>query len=339
LLIINCSFKKVLSAYAVDINQFYAGKPACTQNAQRSFLMKTKRFFLFGLPVILASGLLASGLSGCFTLFGGLLGGSSSPKAEVSPETVPIPEAVPITSTEIPFSELEQAIAQVNTAGHGFIVEAYVLHPDWMYFRIGDKIPVRGGITLGAQDFNDKYPDINKQLEDDRQYTVYIDVLKKDRYGQNSESYNGIVTRIDGLRSVAEVSAAKEAVAEAERLAAAQAKEAKQNPNGLDRSQYRKITVEDFSFDMVAGNFSAGTKVTFQAKFFTKPTGTNYRFDDVNLQITLSSNHNFVRDIPQRCFEGGQGWFGYESQRSVQIYATVRKTGQTGEATVDIIDW
>jgi hypothetical protein len=59
----------VLSAQAVNINQFDAVKAACVQSAQRSFLMKTKRFFLFGLPaVLLALGLvLATSLTlvGC----------------------------------------------------------------------------------------------------------------------------------------------------------------------------------------------------------------------------------------------------------------------------------
>jgi hypothetical protein len=45
--LISGPLKKVLSAAAVDINQFYAGK-----NPRRSFLMKTKRYF-FGLPAVL----------------------------------------------------------------------------------------------------------------------------------------------------------------------------------------------------------------------------------------------------------------------------------------------
>jgi hypothetical protein len=57
-----CSQNKVLAACAVDINQFYAAKAVCAQNAQRSFLMKTKRFFLFGLlAVLLALGLVLAG--------------------------------------------------------------------------------------------------------------------------------------------------------------------------------------------------------------------------------------------------------------------------------------
>jgi hypothetical protein len=47
----------------VDINQFYAAKAACAQDAQRGFLMKTKRFLLFGLPVVLL--VLGIVLAGC----------------------------------------------------------------------------------------------------------------------------------------------------------------------------------------------------------------------------------------------------------------------------------
>jgi outer membrane lipoprotein-sorting protein len=137
---------------------------------------------------------------------------------------------------EIPFDQLKSAIASVTTDGQGFIVTAYVLHPDWMYFSIGDKKPenliisaggfsmslgseIPGGISLGAQRFDGKYPDIYKQLEKDRQYTVYIACLKEDRYGNSSDTYNGIITEIDGLRSIAEVTAAREAQQEAARLA------------------------------------------------------------------------------------------------------------------------
>jgi hypothetical protein len=53
----------VLAARAVDINQFNAAKAACAQNAQRSFLMKTKRVFIFGLPAVLLA--LSLVLTGC----------------------------------------------------------------------------------------------------------------------------------------------------------------------------------------------------------------------------------------------------------------------------------
>jgi hypothetical protein len=139
--------------------------------------------------------------------------------------------------------------------------------------------------------------------------------------------------------------------AEAERLAAeerqrqkeadAAIREAKFNPNKLDRSQYREIKAEDFSFDMVAGRLAVGTKVVFSAKFWTKPTGTNYRFENVNSLITLSTTHNFVRDMPDICFEGHQSFFygGWLPQTSVKIFVTVKRTGQSGECSVDIVEW
>jgi hypothetical protein len=137
----------------------------------------------------------------------------------------------------------------------------------------------------------------------------------------------------------AEEEAKRKAEAE-ERLAAmAAAQEVKSNPNKLDRSQYKKTAVEDFSFDMVAGKLPAGSKVAFEAEFFIKPTGTKYSFDDVNIGITISSDHNFVRDMPAWCF-GSTNIVGQRKpQEPVTVYVTVKKSGQYGECSVDIIDW
>jgi hypothetical protein len=146
-------------------------------------------------------------------------------------------------------------------------------------------------------------------------------------------------------RLVEERRLAEERLAEAKRKAEAEAaraaaEEAMHNPNKLDRSSYRGIKVEDFSFDMVAGKLAAGTKVAFTAKFLTKPTGTTYLFEDVNFGITLSSNHNFVRDMPDRCFGPWNHWFlGWQSKSAVNLYVTVKRPGQPGECSVDIIDW
>ena len=126
----------------------------------------------------------------------------------------------------------------------------------------------------------------------------------------------------------------------AEEKAEADAKEKRRNPNGLDRSKYRNITAEDFSFDMVAGKLAAGSKVSFRAKFLTKPTGTEYHFDDVNALLTLKSNHNFVRDMPNSCFGPYQHLLlGWLPQDYVKVYMTVTKAGEWGECSVDIIDW
>jgi type II secretory pathway pseudopilin PulG len=137
--------------------------------------------------------------------------------------------------------------------------------------------------------------------------------------------------------------AVDEAILEAERAAREEAqtaaREARFNPNRLDRSQYRVIKVEDFSFDMVAGNIATGAKVAFNAKFLTKPTGTSYRFENVDMGITLSTTHNFVRDMPDRCFglyETSRGW---QSQDAVKVFVTVKRPGKSGECSIDIIEW
>jgi hypothetical protein len=111
--------------------------------------------------------------------------------------------------------------------------------------------------------------------------------------------------------------------------------EAKYNPNKLDRSQYSEITVEDFSFDMVAGRLAAGAKVTFKTQFLTRPTGTSYRFKNVDPLITLSTAHNFVRDTPDKLFDSSRS----TDDRTVKIYVTVKKPGQSGECSVDILEW
>ncbi|GHU42610.1 hypothetical protein FACS1894190_12140 [Spirochaetia bacterium] len=160
-----------------------------------------------------------------------------------------------IAYKEIPIGNLEQSIKSTTTDGSGFIVKAYVLHPDWMYFSVGSKQPevqivsyggfsinagdkIPDGISVGAQSFDGTYPNIYKQLESDRQYTVYIAVLKEDNYGRDSESYHGIVTKIDGLRSVEEVVATGEAKKEASR-------KAEETANKYDAS---KFTIVPSSF-------------------------------------------------------------------------------------------
>ena len=233
-----------------------------------------------------------------------------------------------------------------DTAGlalRRFIVKAYVNQADWFLIYAGDSPnpnsvwgEITGnGIALGGVSTYE----FREQIEKDMQYTIYVAVIKENVYGREEETYNGIVTKIEGLRSVGEIAAAKEAKKKAEEEAKAAAKEAKFNPNKLDRSQYKGITVSDFTFDMVAGNLAAGTKVAFTAKFMGKPTGTNYMFDGVNTLITLSSSHNFVRDMPNSCFGRYQGLFGWLPQESVKVFVTVKKPGQTGECSVDIVEW
>jgi hypothetical protein len=189
---------------------------------------------------------------------------------------------------------------------------------------------------------NPEYKHFPYRVDFSRTYTFYI------------TGYNyWYITRVDGeLKSIeegaiaeaaaeAEANAKKEAEEAAKAEAERKAQEAKWNPNNLDRSQYKGITVEDFAFDMAAGKLPAGTKVSFAAYFLTKPTGTSYRFRDVNLAINLTSSHNFVRSMPRNCFESYMsdlsGWI-VDKQR-VRIYVTIQKPGQAGESSVDIVEW
>jgi hypothetical protein len=283
------------------------------------------------------------------------------------------PKPKPVEYKEIPFLELEQAVATVcakdgksgKTPSEGFIVDAYI----W-----SDHRSVYIGSTPAAKKYYDGsgmqnrftpyeeyktnasyekiYPEgfienslLDEQYDLDKTYRIYIEAIPN---GGKYELKKIItyITKIEGLRTKEEVDALiaqekadKEVAKEAEKKAEAEALEAKQNPNKLDRSSYKVITVEDFSFDMAAGKLAVGSKVAFDAKFLTKPTGTSYNFQDVNMLITISSNHNFVRDIPERCFGAGSGFFGWEEQRWVAVYVTVKKAGKNGECTVDIMKW
>ena len=137
-----------------------------------------------------------------------------------------------------------------------------------------------------------------------------------------------------------EAEAKRKAEAEAKAAALAAENETKFNPNGLDRSKYKNISVEDFSFDMVAGKLSVGTKLAFSAKFLTKPTGTSYLLHGVNGALTLSTTNNFIRNMPNKCFESTRNLYGgWDEQVYVKVYVTVKRTGQLGECSVDIVEW
>jgi hypothetical protein len=143
----------------------------------------------------------------------------------------------------------------------------------------------------------------------------------------------------EGLaQQAAQQTAQKQAEVE-KKQAEAEANELKRNPKGLDRSQYKEISVEDFTFDMVAGNLKVGTRVCFEDNFLGKPTGTEYRFNGVNALLTLSSTHNFVRDIPESYFTGILLGRYIPQFTTVTVYVTVTKTGEYGTGSVDIVEW
>jgi hypothetical protein len=309
-----------------------------------------KKGIVFGVLALL----LVSGLTGCMSLSGGIFGSGSSDSGQG--------EAKEVVYKEIPYSELAQAISSVNSPGNGFIVEAYFIDTDapgegsyrisetqkgtpsqWFDAHDGGDDDAHYHSYLEPHQFETYNAQTYRRIDKTKKYKIYLGLYQN---SYSTKDWDVYIDKIEGLRTMEEV-AAIEAQEKAEQTAAneakkrvdVEAKESKQNPNGLDRSKYKEITVEDFSFDMVAGKLSIGSKFCFQAKFFTKPTGTNYRFDDVNMALTLSSDHNFVRDIPERCFAAGQGLFGWENQRSVKIFVTVTKTGQTGTCSVDIVEW
>jgi len=122
---------------------------------------------------------------------------------------------------------------------------------------------------------------------------------------------------------------------EARMIAEAEVKEKLQNPKNLDRTQYRKFDVSDFSFEIVSGRLPAGSKVSFTAFFLLRPTGTNYSFRDVDGTITFTSDHNFHREMERRYFEG----YHTGTQRNVTVYVTVQRSGLLSQCSVDIIDW
>jgi hypothetical protein len=251
----------------------------------------------------------------------------------------------------------------VNSPGQGFIVEAYCDTNSVPFLMISENPNPEDSSRFYAHWEGDRYgfdrslkyvvvphqfetynDQTYRRIDKTKKYRIYIGVY----FSSYFKSWMPFIDKIEGLMSMEEAAAfeaqqkAEQAAAFAEKTAEKMqaetaARETKQNPGNLDRSLYREITVEDFSFDMVAGKLAAGTKVAFKAKFLIKPTGTTYRFENINAMITLSTTHNFVRDMPDWCFDSyGLGWL---SQSSVKIFVTVKKPGQSGECSVDIVEW
>lgn len=170
-------------------------------------------------------------------------------------------------------------------------------------------------------------------IDKTKKHIVYIDF-----YYSSYKRWTAYVNKIEGLMTDEEAAAA-EALEKAIADAKKKEEEAKywtnRNPSNLDRSLYKEIEVEDFSFDMVSGKLRAGSKVRFSAKFYTKPTGTSYKFHDVDFNISLNSRHNFVKYMVDSDFRAPYGY----SQSPVTVYVTVQQTGKYGKCSVDIVDW
>jgi len=165
---------------------------------------------------------------------------------------------------EISFAQLKSAIASVTTDRQGFKVTAYVRQPDWYVISIGNEPTLRsdgyGGIVLGAGELSGDPSNITsgirRQLEMDRQYTVYIAVLKEDFYGRASGEYQGIVTKIDGLRSVSEVAEARE---EAKRQAEVARQEQQRAEQARLANLYRQAGNNFGNFRNTSRSFSFGS--------------------------------------------------------------------------------
>jgi hypothetical protein len=276
-------------------------------------------------------------------------------------------KATEIVYIEIPYSELEQSIENINSPGHGFIVDAYLIMspsgsqsicrisetPDGTHSRVFPLHDYDNYIWDSAYNYFvpqqfERYEYIYSRIDAQKKYKIFFGVY----YNKNFKFWSAFIDKIEGLRTMDEVRAEARAleVAEAEALAArrkaeaealaarrkaeAEAHEAKQNPNRLDRSLYRVIKLEEFSFDMVTGRLPVGSKVAFMAQFSIKPTGTRYHFGYVDFSITVSTTHNFVLDIPDRYF----GIFS-DRDKEVKVYLTIKRAGQRGECSVDIIEW
>jgi len=121
--------------------------------------------------------------------------------------------------------------------------------------------------------------------------------------------------------------AARQAARQEEQAQRRAARELAQNPDNLDRSQYRETDLSDFNFNMSAGRLPVGSKVYFRVRFAGRPTSTTYHFIGVNPSITFTSRHNLIRGMSDSLFDGST-W--------VKIYVTVQSSTR---CTVDIIDW
>ncbi|MDR2499523.1 MAG: tetratricopeptide repeat protein [Treponema sp.] len=112
--------------------------------------------------------------------------------------------------------------------------------------------------------------------------------------------------------------------------------EKRQNPNGLNRSQYKEISYGDLCQGVLSGDLAVGTKMAFLAQFAYKPSGKEYIFYYHDSLVDIISNHDFARDMPKECFRPS---FGSYFPDYVRVYVTVKRNGGGGECYIDIIDW
>lgn len=266
-----------------------------------------------------------------------------------------------VTYNEISFEELRSILNNLTsrdstnrnpeyrfTGFHeqGFKVQAYVggryssgnnLIPS----RIGDERPIieqtsmfqwvaniPNGIDIGFD-----LTGVNgEQFEINRQYSLFIAVSEYREHRGSGIRTSADVVQIEGLRSLEEVQTMR---LENRRRAFW----AIRNPDNLNRSEYTRMSASDFSFNMVAGNLPVGSKVRFTTRFLTRPTSPRYMFADVNPLLTLTSRHNFAGNMGREYFEHTRILGHLHEPAQVNVYVTVTRTGQMGEATIDIMSW
>lgn len=249
-------------------------------------------------------------------------------------------EPIEFAWTKISLGELKALIGQEFIQERGFVVNGYIQGQmeAGHYAIVSDP---KAGVHYGKDvQFRLKNGELTGRFDPSKQYEVKLfSVVGLGNNDYGTVASEMVLYRIEGLLSKEEAAAKLAAEKAAKEQAEAAAKEAAFNPKKLNRSQYRKITVEEFSFDMSAGKLAAGAKVTFSANFIMKPTGTNYNFKDIHMGITLKSDHNFVKDIPESRFTGMMMGSYVPELTKVAVYVTVKRPGQFGECSVDIVEW
>ena len=271
----------------------------------------------------------------------------ASTKSEVNtPKVVlnnPDDTAGSIKYNEIQYSELENILVQMKgvNSWKGIIVNAYVQRGSEYYnyqdsLKISEKPLVNQIIMNTSHNTNgvfkfknlqaDKILDVDKnKFDPNKLCKVYIAIY-------NEESY---ITKVDGMITDDEIALKEQNNSNEEKAAL----EKLQNPDELNRSEYNELKAEEFSFEMTSGKLPVGAKIVFIDNFLTKPTDNSYKFNKIDKFLSLKSNHDFVSNIPERCFTGF--WLDnyVPTMTTVKVYVTVKRVGKTGECSIDIVEW
>jgi len=207
--------------------------------------------------------------------------------------------------------------------------------------RLGSRMGIRV-LELGVNPVfvleDDQFPLINRRIVPGRTYTVHHIVYNENPDVKRSRGiYYGNKFYLEDIEDLLSIE-------EAERIEASlnAAYIALRNPANHDLSKYRQITASDFSFEMTAGRLQTGSKVRFSASFLSRPTGISYKFREIDIGITLNSQHNFVSQLNDRYFSEifipGSPPFIIQ-RNNVTIYVTVIRAGQFGEVSIDAMNW